>query len=104
MDQNIKLFEKDGVADIVMLFLINYVSCLISGVLMWEIFTEGKTPYENRTNAEVVEEVSAGFRLYKPRIASNTIYKLMQHCWNEVSASYFMQERCMNEVIYCILH
>ncbi|XP_070595104.1 tyrosine-protein kinase ITK/TSK [Erythrolamprus reginae] len=53
------------------------------GVLMWEIFTEGKTPYESRTNAEVVEDVSAGFRLYKPRIASNTIYKLMQHCWNE---------------------
>ncbi|KAG8128478.1 hypothetical protein E2320_015325, partial [Naja naja] len=53
------------------------------GVLMWEVFTEGKTPYENRTNAEVVEEVSAGFRLYKPRIASNTIYKLMQLCWNE---------------------
>ncbi|XP_032064510.1 tyrosine-protein kinase ITK/TSK [Thamnophis elegans] len=53
------------------------------GVLMWEVFTEGKIPYENRTNAEVVEEVSAGLRLYKPRIASNTIYKLMQHCWNE---------------------
>lgn len=67
---------------------------------MWEVFTEGKTPYENRTNAEVVEEVSAGLRLYKPRIASNTIYKLMQHCWDEVSASYFMQERCKNEVIY----
>ncbi|KAM3848432.1 tyrosine-protein kinase ITK/TSK [Vipera latastei] len=53
------------------------------GVLMWEVFSEGKTPYENRTNAEVVEEVSAGLRLYKPRHASNTIYNLMQHCWNE---------------------
>ncbi|XP_063148209.1 tyrosine-protein kinase ITK/TSK [Candoia aspera] len=53
------------------------------GVLMWEVFTEGKTPYENRTNAEVVEEVSAGLRLYKPRLASNAIYKLMQRCWNE---------------------
>lgn len=70
---------------------------------MWEVFSEGKTPYENRTNAEVVEEVSAGLRLYKPRLASNTIYNLMQHCWNEVSTPYFMQERCKNEVIYSLL-
>uniref|UniRef100_A0A670IIF1 Tyrosine-protein kinase n=1 Tax=Podarcis muralis TaxID=64176 RepID=A0A670IIF1_PODMU len=53
------------------------------GVLMWEIFSEGKMPYENRTNAEVVEEISAGLRLYKPRLASNTIYTLMRHCWSE---------------------
>lgn len=83
-----------------MLFFMNYASCFISGVLMWEVFSEGKTPYENRTNAEVVEEVSAGLRLYKPRHASNTIYNLMQHCWNEVSTPYFMKERCKNEVIY----
>lgn len=53
---------------------------------MWEVFSEGKTPYENRSNAEVVEEINAGLRLYKPRQASNTIYKLMRSCWNEVSA------------------
>uniref|UniRef100_A0A8D2LAB5 non-specific protein-tyrosine kinase n=1 Tax=Varanus komodoensis TaxID=61221 RepID=A0A8D2LAB5_VARKO len=55
------------------------------GVLMWETFSEGRLPYENKTNAEVVEEISAGARLYKPRLASNTIYKLMQCCWSEVS-------------------
>ncbi|KAJ7316539.1 hypothetical protein JRQ81_002701 [Phrynocephalus forsythii] len=53
------------------------------GVLMWEIFTEGKTPYENKTNAEVVEDIHAGARLYKPRLASTAIYKLMRHCWSE---------------------
>ncbi|XP_044306958.1 tyrosine-protein kinase ITK/TSK isoform X2 [Varanus komodoensis] len=53
------------------------------GVLMWETFSEGRLPYENKTNAEVVEEISAGARLYKPRLASNTIYKLMQCCWSE---------------------
>ncbi|KAL8212133.1 UNVERIFIED_CONTAM: hypothetical protein K2H54_038745 [Gekko kuhli] len=53
------------------------------GVLMWEVFSEGKMPYENRSNAEVVEEISAGLRLYKPRQASNTIYKLMRSCWSE---------------------
>ncbi|XP_048346225.1 tyrosine-protein kinase ITK/TSK isoform X2 [Sphaerodactylus townsendi] len=53
------------------------------GVLMWEVFSEGKTPYENRSNAEVVEEISTGLRLYKPRQASGTIYKLMRNCWSE---------------------
>ncbi|XP_066470133.1 tyrosine-protein kinase ITK/TSK [Tiliqua scincoides] len=53
------------------------------GVLMWEVFSEGKIPYENRSNAEVVEEINAGLRLYKPRLASSTIYKLMRLCWSE---------------------
>ncbi|XP_039241178.1 tyrosine-protein kinase ITK/TSK isoform X2 [Pipra filicauda] len=51
------------------------------GVLMWEVFSEGKIPYENRTNAEVVEEINAGFRLYKPKLASKAIYDVMSHCW-----------------------
>lgn len=53
---------------------------------MWEVFSEGKIPYENWSNAEVVEEINAGLRLYKPRLASSTIYKLMRLCWSEVSA------------------
>uniref|UniRef100_A0A8C3XK20 Tyrosine-protein kinase n=1 Tax=Chelydra serpentina TaxID=8475 RepID=A0A8C3XK20_CHESE len=52
------------------------------GVLMWEVFSEGKIPYENRTNAEVVEEINAGLRLYKPKLASKAIYELMSSCWN----------------------
>lgn len=55
------------------------------GVLMWEVFSEGKIPYENRTNAEVVEEINAGFRLYKPKLASKAIYEVMSHCWRMVS-------------------
>ncbi|NXH61674.1 ITK kinase, partial [Rhabdornis inornatus] len=51
------------------------------GVLMWEVFSEGKIPYENRNNAEVVEEINAGFRLYKPKLASKAIYEVMSHCW-----------------------
>ncbi|XP_013809117.2 tyrosine-protein kinase ITK/TSK [Apteryx mantelli] len=52
------------------------------GVLMWEVFSEGKIPYENRTNGEVVEEINAGFRLYKPKLASKAIYEVMSHCWS----------------------
>lgn len=54
---------------------------------MWEVFSEGKMPYENRTNGEVVEEINAGFRLYKPKLASKAIYEVMSHCWSMVSIS-----------------
>nr|XP_005993132.1 PREDICTED: tyrosine-protein kinase ITK/TSK [Latimeria chalumnae] len=53
------------------------------GVLMWEVFTEGKMPYENRTNGEVVEDITAGFRLLKPKLASDLVYQLMDWCWKE---------------------
>uniref|UniRef100_A0A8C0LHZ5 Tyrosine-protein kinase n=1 Tax=Canis lupus dingo TaxID=286419 RepID=A0A8C0LHZ5_CANLU len=53
------------------------------GVLMWEVFSEGKIPYENRSNSEVVEDITTGFRLYKPRLASSNIYQIMNHCWKE---------------------
>lgn len=58
---------------------------LLIGVLMWEVFSEGKIPYENRSNSEVVEDITTGFRLYKPRLASSHIYQIMNHCWKEVS-------------------
>uniref|UniRef100_A0AAY4AK34 Tyrosine-protein kinase n=1 Tax=Denticeps clupeoides TaxID=299321 RepID=A0AAY4AK34_9TELE len=54
------------------------------GVLMWEIFTEGRVPFENRTNWEVVEEVTQGHRLYRPHKASSAAYKLMFRCWHAV--------------------
>nr|KAF6480459.1 IL2 inducible T cell kinase [Molossus molossus] len=53
------------------------------GVLMWEVFSEGKIPYENRSNSEVVEDITTGFRLYKPRLASSQIYQIMSNCWQE---------------------
>ncbi|XP_042606696.1 LOW QUALITY PROTEIN: tyrosine-protein kinase TXK [Cyprinus carpio] len=53
------------------------------GVLMWEVFSEGKTPFENRSNLEVVEEVTQDGRLYRPHRASAHIYNIMFHCWHE---------------------
>uniref|UniRef100_A0A8C5MPJ8 Tyrosine-protein kinase n=1 Tax=Leptobrachium leishanense TaxID=445787 RepID=A0A8C5MPJ8_9ANUR len=53
------------------------------GVLVWEIFSEGKTPFEHLSNSEAVEEVSAGLRLFKPKMASEKMYKLMNRCWEE---------------------
>ncbi|XP_034037273.1 tyrosine-protein kinase ITK/TSK isoform X1 [Thalassophryne amazonica] len=40
------------------------------GLLMWEVYNEGRLPYENRSNAEVVETLNAGLRLLKPRFGS----------------------------------
>ncbi|XP_061901577.1 tyrosine-protein kinase ITK/TSK isoform X2 [Entelurus aequoreus] len=53
------------------------------GVLMWEVYTEGRIPYENRTNAEVVESLNAGMRLLKPKLAPESVSMLMEWCWKE---------------------
>lgn len=59
-------------------------TCSSTGVLMWEVYSEGRLPYDNRTNAEVVETLNAGLRLLKPRLAPDSIYLLMEWCWKEV--------------------
>ncbi|XP_040822311.1 tyrosine-protein kinase TXK isoform X4 [Ochotona curzoniae] len=56
------------------------------GVLMWEVFTEGKMPFENRSNLQVVEAISKGFRLYRPHLAPMSVYEVMYSCWHEVPA------------------
>uniref|UniRef100_A0A8D0HM82 Tyrosine-protein kinase n=1 Tax=Sphenodon punctatus TaxID=8508 RepID=A0A8D0HM82_SPHPU len=53
------------------------------GVLMWEVFTEGKMPFENNTNYEVVTMVSQGHRLFRPKLASKNAYDVMMMCWQE---------------------
>uniref|UniRef100_A0A4W3IEK2 non-specific protein-tyrosine kinase n=1 Tax=Callorhinchus milii TaxID=7868 RepID=A0A4W3IEK2_CALMI len=53
------------------------------GVLMWEVFTEGRMPFENKSNAEVVDEISRGERLYRPSQASRLVYQIMYSCWHE---------------------
>ncbi|XP_072552134.1 LOW QUALITY PROTEIN: tyrosine-protein kinase Tec [Salminus brasiliensis] len=53
------------------------------GVLMWEVFTEGKMPFEKNLNHEVVTMVTQGHRLYRPKMAAPHIYEIMQMCWQE---------------------
>ncbi|KAM9170248.1 cytoplasmic tyrosine-protein kinase BMX [Pangshura tecta] len=54
------------------------------GILMWEVFTLGKQPYELYDNIQVIEKVSEGYRLYRPQLASETVYQLMYSCWHEL--------------------
>ncbi|XP_077122541.1 tyrosine-protein kinase ITK/TSK [Ranitomeya variabilis] len=53
------------------------------GVLVWEVFSEGKTPFEHLSNADAVEEISNGLRLFKPKMASEKFYQFMNSCWLE---------------------
>ncbi|NP_001108215.2 tyrosine-protein kinase Tec isoform X1 [Danio rerio] len=53
------------------------------GVLMWEVFTEGKMPFEHSQNHEVVLMVTQGHRLYRPKKAAPHIYNIMKMCWME---------------------
>nr|XP_020442320.1 tyrosine-protein kinase Tec isoform X1 [Monopterus albus] len=53
------------------------------GVLMWEVFTEGRMPFEQHQNHEVVALVTQGHRLYQPKLATPAIYNIMQLCWYE---------------------
>lgn len=51
---------------------------------MWEVYSEGRLPYESRSNVEVVESLNAGLRLLKPRQTPNAVHQLMEWCWKEV--------------------
>ncbi|KAK2863294.1 hypothetical protein Q5P01_002827 [Channa striata] len=53
------------------------------GVVMWEIYSEGRTPFENRTNLDVVNDITRGIRLYRPHNASQPLYSIMYRCWHE---------------------
>uniref|UniRef100_A0AAR2L100 Tyrosine-protein kinase n=1 Tax=Pygocentrus nattereri TaxID=42514 RepID=A0AAR2L100_PYGNA len=53
------------------------------GVLMWEVYSLGKQPYEHYDNARVAERVLQGHRLYRPQLATDQIYQVMKACWHE---------------------
>ncbi|KAM9377078.1 LOW QUALITY PROTEIN: tyrosine-protein kinase BTK [Pholidichthys leucotaenia] len=51
------------------------------GILMWEVYTLGRLPYERLNNAEIVDQVSRGLRLFRPQLANEKIYSIMSSCW-----------------------
>uniref|UniRef100_A0A8B9F1D4 Protein kinase domain-containing protein n=1 Tax=Amazona collaria TaxID=241587 RepID=A0A8B9F1D4_9PSIT len=72
------------------------------GVLMWEIFTEGKMPFESKSNSEVVREISQGNRLYRPHLASHAVYRVMYSCWHEVCCPFFLS--AVNDNLSILIH
>nr|CAB3245920.1 FGFR fibroblast growth factor receptor precursor [Phallusia mammillata] len=53
------------------------------GVLLWEIFTLGGSPYPGVKTNELVRFLRQGERLEHPQFASPELYRLMRDCWEE---------------------
>ncbi|CAH8523494.1 unnamed protein product [Dicrocoelium dendriticum] len=51
------------------------------GVLLWEVFSLGDSPFKGIDPAAVPRMIREGRRNPKPRFATESIYKIMQHCW-----------------------
>ena len=56
------------------------------GVVIWEIYTQGETPYSDMTNEQVYMEVELGFRLPKPEGCPNDLFDLMTQMWDADTA------------------
>ncbi|XP_031425684.1 platelet-derived growth factor receptor beta [Clupea harengus] len=54
------------------------------GILLWEIFTLGGTPYPDLPMNELFyNALKRGYRMSKPSHASDDIYDVMRKCWEE---------------------
>ncbi|XP_074021329.1 BDNF/NT-3 growth factors receptor-like isoform X2 [Numenius arquata] len=51
------------------------------GVVLWEIFTYGKQPWYQLSNNEVIECITQGRVLQRPRTCPKEVYELMLSCW-----------------------
>ncbi|XP_070765844.1 tyrosine-protein kinase Srms isoform X3 [Enoplosus armatus] len=51
------------------------------GVLLYEMMSRGKMPYEGKSNKEVLDLLSSGFRLPCPTRCPQNIYRIMMDCW-----------------------
>uniref|UniRef100_A0A1I8AT27 Protein kinase domain-containing protein n=1 Tax=Steinernema glaseri TaxID=37863 RepID=A0A1I8AT27_9BILA len=53
------------------------------GVLIYEVFSKGVTPYAALSNAEIVDFLAFGDRLERPPLASDDVAATMRSCWEE---------------------
>lgn len=51
------------------------------GVLVWEIFSKGGTPYQGMTNTRARELIDSGYRMPAPEGTPDEVYQLMLRCW-----------------------
>lgn len=51
------------------------------GVLLWETFSRGMTPYTSMNNQQTREEIEKGYRMPAPADCPDKIYSLMGRCW-----------------------
>uniref|UniRef100_A0AAY4B719 receptor protein-tyrosine kinase n=1 Tax=Denticeps clupeoides TaxID=299321 RepID=A0AAY4B719_9TELE len=54
------------------------------GILLWEIFTFGGTPYPDiPMNEQFYNALKRGYRMSRPAHAAEEIYEIMSKCWDE---------------------
>ena len=53
------------------------------GVMLYEIWTNGLTPYYGWSNQKVWVEVAAGYRLPQPADCSTAVHNVMLRCWEK---------------------
>ncbi|GLV31114.1 FER tyrosine kinase [Carabus blaptoides fortunei] len=51
------------------------------GILIWEIFSRGGTPYNGLTNAQARDKIDTGYRMPAPEGTPDQMYCLMNRCW-----------------------
>ncbi|XP_063408823.1 uncharacterized protein LOC134692303 [Mytilus trossulus] len=52
------------------------------GIVMWEIFSLGETPYPGLQSREVPGKIKQGYKMKKPEYCDDTFYKVMLKCWH----------------------
>eukprot|EP00794_Sanderia_malayensis_P007312 gene7313-8130_t len=57
------------------------------GILCWEVFSGGKTPYPAMENIIVADEIMKGYRMDKPAKCPHNIYEIMTSCWEDEADS-----------------
>lgn len=68
------------------------------GILMFEIFSRGQTPYLGMSNTKAREMVESGFRMPAPERMPDVMYQLMTRCWQ-----YDPEQRPRFSEIHCEL-
>lgn len=53
------------------------------GIVMWEVFTIGESPYPGRTKSEIAGLLVKGYRMPKLAHISQELYSIMTMCWQE---------------------
>ncbi|VDI37212.1 Hypothetical predicted protein [Mytilus galloprovincialis] len=52
------------------------------GIVMWEIFSLGDTPYPDIQSRDVASKLKQGYKMKRPEYCDDAFYKIMLKCWH----------------------